>query len=64
MNSLVTDTLRNVCSLVTDGTHDTPKSVMNGFPLVKAKDIAQGRIDFNTEKLSRVQSLKRVTLFL
>jgi type I restriction enzyme S subunit len=53
MNSLVTDTLRNVCSLVTDGTHDTPKSVMNGFPLVKAKDIAQGRIDFNTcQKIS------------
>ena len=25
--------------LVTDGTHDTPKRVKDGFPLIKAKEI-------------------------
>ena len=39
-------TLEQVCHLVTDGTHDTPKPVESGFPLVKAKEIGGGIIDF------------------
>ena len=36
---------------VRDGTHDTPKYVMNGFPLVTSKNLHNGAIDFDTAKL-------------
>ncbi len=39
-------TLSSVCSLVTDGTHDTPKNISEGYPLIKAKEIVGGKIDF------------------
>jgi type I restriction enzyme S subunit len=48
LDGLTTSTLAEVCSLVTDGTHDTPKRVVLGFPLIKAKEIVGGRIDFDT----------------
>jgi type I restriction enzyme S subunit len=48
MNGLIESTLAQVCSLVTDGTHDTPKRVASGYPLIKAKEITGGRIDFET----------------
>lgn len=41
-------TLADLCTLVTDGTHDTPKRVEQGFPLIKAKEIVGGTIDFET----------------
>jgi type I restriction enzyme, S subunit len=47
-NSLLTkSTLAEVCKLVTDGTHDTPKRVASDYPLIKAKEIVGGRIDFD-----------------
>jgi type I restriction enzyme S subunit len=45
---LATATLAQICRLVTDGTHDTPRRVTTGFPLIKAKEIVGGRIDFET----------------
>jgi len=48
VNGLTEATLAEVCSLVTDGTHDTPKRVESGYPLIKAKEITGGRIDFET----------------
>ncbi|WP_277674216.1 restriction endonuclease subunit S [Piscibacillus halophilus] len=33
---------------VTDGTHDTPKEVTDGVPLVTGRNIVNGQIDFNT----------------
>ena len=45
---LTESTLADVCSLVTDGTHDTPKRVVSGYPLIKAKEITGGRINFET----------------
>lgn len=46
--------LGEVCTKVTDGTHDTPKSINLGLPLIKGKDISKGFIDFeNCEKISR-----------
>jgi type I restriction enzyme S subunit len=47
-NGLTEAALAEVCSLVTDGTHDTPKRVESGYPLIKAKEITGGRIDFET----------------
>lgn len=46
--SLTEASLAEVCSLVTDGTHDTPKRVPSGFPLIKAKEIVSGQIDFSS----------------
>lgn len=48
MRDMITTTLNDVCRLVTDGTHDTPKPVKRGIPLVKAKEIVGGWIDFDT----------------
>src|ERR1700730_7465301 len=43
--ALVESTLADVCALVTDDTHDTPKRE-DGYPLIKAKEIVSGLIDF------------------
>ena len=60
--SLFDSTLAGVCSLVTDGTHDTPKSVADGFPLVKAKEIAGGIINFDQcEKISETDHKKVIS---
>ena len=48
LDGLTESTLADVCNLVTDGTHDTPKRVASGYPLIKAKEITGGRIDFET----------------
>lgn len=56
---LTESTLADVCSLVTDGTHDTPKRVASGYPLIKAKEIFGGRIDFDTcDQISEVEHRK------
>lgn len=36
---------------VRDGTHDTPKYVTKGIPLVTSKNLVSGEIDFDTTKL-------------
>ena len=36
---------------VRDGTHDTPKYVSEGIPLVTSKNLVNGKIDFDTAKL-------------
>ena len=41
------------CIKVTDGTHDSPKQVVNGFPLVTSRHIRGNEIDFtNTYNIS------------
>ena len=35
---------------VRDGTHDTPKYVLEGIPLVTSKNLCNGKIDFSTAK--------------
>lgn len=45
--------LEEVCTLVTDGTHDSPKESIDGFPLVTGKSIKGRLIDFsNTYNIS------------
>lgn len=48
VNSLATSTLSGLCTLITDGTHDTPKVLPDGVPLIKGKDISRGFIDFTS----------------
>lgn len=36
------------CMDVRDGTHDSPKYVANGYPLVTSKNLVDGKIDFST----------------
>lgn len=56
---IIESTLAEVCSLVTDGTHDTPTRVESGFPLIKAKEIVGGRIDFETcDQISKEEHLQ------
>ena len=38
--------LKNICD-VRDGTHDSPKYVENGYPLITSKNITNGFLDFN-----------------
>ena len=43
----------DVCSSVRDGTHDTPKYIDHGYPLVTSKNLKEGKIDFtNTKNIS------------
>jgi type I restriction enzyme, S subunit len=59
INGLIESSLAEVCSLVTDGTHDTPRRVENGYPLIKAKEIVGGRIDFDTcDQISKEEHLE------
>ena len=37
-----------ICLDVRDGTHDTPKYVSDGIPLVTSKNLCNGKIDFST----------------
>jgi type I restriction enzyme S subunit len=47
---------------VRDGTHDTPKYVSNGVPLVTSKNLIDGGIDFDTAKLISVDDSKTINL--
>jgi type I restriction enzyme S subunit len=59
MNGLTETTLADVCHLVTDGTHETPNRIVYGYPLIKAKEINGGRIDFeNCDQISQQEHLK------
>src|SRR5262245_1288718 len=44
-------TLGRACSLVTDGTHDSPRQTLTGFPLVTGRCITGGRIDLKAAYL-------------
>ena len=39
--------LNNICD-VRDGTHDSPKYVQEGFPLITSKNIVNGKLDLST----------------
>jgi type I restriction enzyme S subunit len=55
-------TFQQVCSLVTDGTHDSPKLLTEGVPFIKGKHIARGSIDFqNCDYISSKDHLKAIS---
>lgn len=45
---------------VRDGTHDSPKYVLDGFPLVTSKNIIDGKIDFTNVNLISKDDLDKV----
>lgn len=54
--------LSSLCFKITDGTHDSPKSVSNGFPYIKGTQVKNGLIDFdNCEYLNKEDHLKVIS---
>ena len=54
--------LSSLCFKITDGTHDSPKSVSNGFPYIKGTQVKNGLIDFdNCEYLNEKDHLKVIS---
>ena len=47
---------------VRDGTHDTPKYVSEGVPLVTSKNLADGKIDFKTTKLISFEDANAINM--
>ena len=47
---------------VRDGTHDTPKYVTSGIPLVTSKNLVDGKIDFYTTKLISQEDAQAINL--
>jgi len=53
-------TLQSSCSLVTDGTHDSPKECTSGFPLVTGKCIKGGELNIDAAYLISEEDHKKV----
>ena len=53
--------LNNVMD-VRDGTHDTPKYVLKGIPLVTSKNLVDGRIDFESAKLISQEDANNINM--
>lgn len=47
---------------VSDGTHDTPKEVIDGFPLVTGRNIVNGQIDFSTTYNISEEDYKKINV--
>lgn len=47
---------------VRDGTHDTPKYVTSGIPLVTSKNLVDGGIDFETSKLISIEDAQAINM--
>ena len=47
---------------VRDGTHDTPKYVTDGIPLVTSKNLVDGEIDFDTTKLISYEDAEQINM--
>ncbi|MBB1487633.1 restriction endonuclease subunit S [Oceanospirillum sediminis] len=43
-------TLGKICSKITDGSHQSPKSVLNGMPMASVKDLNHWGIDLNSAR--------------
>ncbi len=48
MGNLLRAKMEELCALVTDGTHDSPRLQESGVPFIKGKNISGGTIDFST----------------
>jgi type I restriction enzyme, S subunit len=55
-------TTSEVCSSVRDGTHDTPKYIDNGIPLITSKNLKCGKIDFSTAKFISIEEHSQIKI--
>jgi restriction endonuclease S subunit len=51
-----------VCASVRDGTHDTPKYVEKGIPLITSKNLREGEIDFSTAKFITLEDHQQISI--
>jgi type I restriction enzyme S subunit len=52
--------LQNVCALITDGAHNSPKSVEDGLPMASVKDLTPFGINLNTSRLISKEDFDRL----
>ena len=50
-----------ICTSVRDGTHDTPKYIENGIPLITSKNLKNGKIDFNNVQFISKKDHKEIS---
>lgn len=50
------------CMDIRDGTHDTPKYVINGIPLITSKNLNNGKLDFSTVKFISNDDADKINL--
>lgn len=55
-------TTSDVCIFVTDGTHDTPKYVEDGVPLVTSKNLKENGLDFTICMNISMEDHKRISM--
>lgn len=55
-----TKPLRDVCSIITDGTHQPPKFITEGVPFLFVSNIAQNGITYETKKFILEDDYKRL----
>lgn len=53
--------LGEVCTLVTDGTHYTPRYVKEGVPFLSVKDMSHGKINFSNSKFISKEEHEELT---
>ena len=51
-----------VCASVRDGTHDTPKYVEKGIPLITSKNLREGELDFSTAKFISLEDHQQISI--
>lgn len=49
-NNYTSSTLNDVCSIITDGTHQPPTFTTSGIPFIFVSNIAKNEITYNTDK--------------
>lgn len=53
-------TIENLCSKITDGTHNTPIYIEEGIPFLSVKDISKGFINFSNTRFVSSQTHKEL----
>lgn len=48
--------MQNICYLITDGTHHTPRYIDNGIPFLSVKNLSQGGIDFSDTRFISLET--------
>jgi type I restriction enzyme S subunit len=53
--------LGDLCFVVTDGTHYTPKYLESGLPFLSVKDVSSGRLDFSNTRMISAEEHKELS---